>query len=408
MRAICFDKNIPKALLTKALRPMWSGAVYSPLSPTQLVDMPEPPLPGAHWIRVRNRLCGICATDLHILLVEMDPRTAVAALPGADRVYLGHEVIGVVSEVGQAVTSLQVGDRVIMDSRAAMSPTCLSQEIGPPCRHCREGNYQLCENTSAGREPHGVGGGWGDGFTAHVSEVYKVPAAIDDESAALIEPLAVGVHAASRRLPAAGEEVLIVGCGIVGLNIIQSLRALSPGCRISAMARYPHQIDMAGKLGADEVISGGDPYQAAARITNATLYAGMFNNRMLLGGFDIVFDCVGSARSVHDSLRCTRAGGTVVLVGVSFEQLQLDLSPVWYQEVNLIGSVGHGMETCDGQRRSTYDLTCDLLVKGQLKTAGLITHRFRLEDWKEAIRAARDKRTGSIKVVFDYRDEAVS
>lgn len=142
-----------------------------------------------------------------------------------------------------------------MDSRAVMSPTCLSQEIEPPCRHCDEGNYQLCENASLGRGPLGVGGGWGDSFTAHVSEVYRVPDEIDDETALLIEPLSVGVRSALRRLPQPNEQVLVIGSGIVGLNVIQAVRALAPACRITAIARYPQQIDMARQLGADEVIT---------------------------------------------------------------------------------------------------------------------------------------------------------
>jgi threonine dehydrogenase-like Zn-dependent dehydrogenase len=235
-----------------------------------------------------------------------------------------------------------------------------------------------------------------------------VPDEIDDETATMIEPLSVGVRSAMRRLPQPDEQVLVIGSGIVGLNVLQAVRALSPSCRITAMARYPQQIAMARRLGADEVIAQDDPYEATARITNAKLYTGLFNNRMLLGGFDVVFDCVGSAHSVRDSLRWTRAGGTVVLAGVSLEQMRVDLSPVWYREVNLIGIVAHGMEEWNSTRRSTYDLTCELLLKGKLTTAGLITHYFQLENWPEAIKTAKDKRTGAIKVVFDYREQAAN
>lgn len=408
MRTIYFEKDIPKILLAKALRPIWPGVIYSPLSPTRFVDIPDQPLPGNNWIRVRNRLCGICATDLHLLLVETDPKIAAAALPGSDRLYLGHEVIGVVSEIGQAVTSLALGDRVIMDTRAVLKPTCLSQELDPMCRHCCQGNYQLCENASLGREPQGVGGGWGDSFTAHVTEVYRVPDDIDDETALMIEPLSVGVRAALHRLPQTDEHALVIGCGIVGLNVVQALRALSPNCRITALARYPQQITMARQLGADDVISSDDPYAATARLTGAKLYVGPLNNRMLLGGFDVVFDCVGSAQSVQDSLRWTRAGGTVVLVGVNLARMRLDLSPVWYQEVNLIGVVAHGRENWNGMSQSTYDLTCELVRAGKLAVAGLITHTFGLDRWQEAIATAKDKRTGAIKVVFDYRDAAAN
>ncbi|MGD2156527.1 MAG: zinc-binding dehydrogenase [Anaerolineales bacterium] len=356
-------------------------------------------------MRVRNRLGGICGTDMNLFLVKIDSKVAGVALPGTDRLYLGHEVIGEVSEVGQGVTSLQLGDRVIMDSRVTGGPTCLSQELEQLCRHCSQGNYQLCENASLGRGPIGVGGGWGDSFTAHVSEVYRVPDEFDDETAMMVEPLSVAVRSVMAKLPQPDEQVLVVGCGMVGLNVVQAVRALAPSCKIAAMARYPQQIEMARQLGADEVISDEDPYEAVARITNAKLYTGQLNNRMLLGGFDVVYDCVGSAQTVQDSLRWARAGGAVVMAGANLERMRVDLSPIWYKEVDLIGILIHGIEEWNGSRRSTYDITCELLLKGKLTAAGLITHYFRLEDWKEAIKTSQDKRTGSIKVVFDFREQ---
>ncbi len=401
MRTIYIEKHIPKALLTKALRPLWPGVVFSPLSPTRFVDLPDEPLPGPRWVRVRNRLCGICGTDLHLLHVEADPGVSLIALPGTARQYLGHEVIGEVVEIGPGVTAVKVGDRVVMESEGA---NCINQEITPPCRHCREGNHPLCENSAAGGNYPRVGGGWGDGFTAHETEVHPVPDALDDEAAVLIEPLSVGVRTALRRLPRKGERALVVGSGMIGLAVIAALRALSPGCVVVAMARYPHQAAMARQLGADEVIGQEDPYAATARITGGKLYAGLFGNRMILGGFDVVFDCVGSGKTLQDSLRWARAGGAVVLAGVSLEPLRTDLTPVWYQEVDLVGVHSHGMEEWGGVRRSTFELTIALLLDHKLRTEGFITHRFPLEEWRTATRTARDKRSGAIKVVLDYRD----
>ncbi len=222
-------------LLVKALRPLWPGIVYSPLSPTRCHEIPDPPLP-AGWLRVRNRLCGICGSDLHILQVLADPMIAAAALPGTDRIYLGHEVVGTVRQVADGVSSLQPGDRVVLDVRG---PNCFTQAIDPPCRHCREGNYPLCENASRGLGPQGVGGGFGDSFTAHPSELYRLPDQISDDAAVLIEPLSVGVRAALRRLPLPGEQALVIGCGIIGLCVLQAVRALSPGCRITASGASP-------------------------------------------------------------------------------------------------------------------------------------------------------------------------
>ena len=401
MRTILVEKKMAKMALVKALRGIWPGVVFSPLSPTRMANLPEVPLPGPRWVRVRNRLSGICGSDLHLLCVKADLGVSAAALPGTDRIYLGHEAVGEVAEVGAGVTRLKLGDRVIMDSEA---PNCLTQEIEPPCRHCREGNHLLCENTSVGQGALGVGGGWGDSFTAHESGLYRVPDSLDDEAALMIEPLSVGVRTVLRRLPQPGEHALVVGSSTIGLGVVMALRALSPGCHIAAMARYPQQVEMARELGADEVVSREDPYRAVARITQSKLYTGMLNNRMLLGGFDVVYDCVGSSKTVTDSLRWARAGGTVVLAGTNFEPMRVDLMPVYYQEVDLLGLYGHGMETVGVTRQSTYDLTRDLLLEGRLTIEGLITHRFPLARWQTAVRTAMDKRSGAIKVVLDCQD----
>jgi len=156
MKTIYFEKNIPKILLTATLRPVWPNVVFSSLSPTRLADIPQKPLPGPGWVRVDNCMCGICASDLHLVFVKADPRVSPAALPGTDRLYLGHENLGVVTEIGQDVSSLKVGDRVILDYLEA---NCVARGIEPRCRHCQDGNYLLCENTFEEHGPQGVGGG---------------------------------------------------------------------------------------------------------------------------------------------------------------------------------------------------------------------------------------------------------
>jgi len=403
MRAIYVDKNIPRMLAVKGIKKLWPDVIYSRLSSARFADVGEPELPGPRWLRVQNLMCGICGSDLSLLQVEATPDIAPAALPGNQRFYLGHEVVSVVTQVGEGVTRHKVGDRVIMDTRF-QGATCLSQEIDPPCRHCQEGNYQLCENASANVGPRGVGSGWGDGYTAHETEVYAVPDDISDEQAMMIEPLAVGVRAALRRLPGPEEKVLVLGAGIIGLTVVQAVRALSPQAHITVLARHHHQAEMARQLGADEIISGrDDAYEAVAQITNAKLYRGMMGNKMILGGFDVVYDCVGSAQTTKDSLRWARAGGAVVMVGIKFAPLKVDLTPIWYQEVDLLGTYAHGMEMWQGMRRHTYDVVIELLRAGQLQAEPLITHRFPLEKWKDAIRTAQDKSTGAIKVAFDYR-----
>jgi threonine dehydrogenase-like Zn-dependent dehydrogenase len=402
MQAIYVDKNLPRMLLVKALRPVWPGVIWSAISPARATDrMAVPDLPGDHWVRVRNRQCGICASDLALLNVNAGPDIAPAALPGNSRFYLGHEVVGEVIEVGKAVTRFKPGDRVVMESRFA-GPNCHTQEIEPPCSHCAEGQTRLCENASLGSGPSGVGGGWGDQFTAHESEIWPVPDELSDDQAMLIEPMTVAVHAVLRRVPQSGDNVLIIGAGIIGLLTLQAIRALSPECKVTILARHDHQIAAAERLGADQVLAGGDLYTELAGITEAKHYQFPMNRGMLLGGFEVIYDCVGSATTVVDSLRWARAGGAVVLVGITFGMLKTDLNPVWYQEVDLIGSYVAGMEFWQGRQVHTYDLVIEMLKNRQLTQEGLITHRFPFKDYRKAIATAQDKKTGSIKVAFVY------
>jgi threonine dehydrogenase-like Zn-dependent dehydrogenase len=403
MRAIYIDKDIPRALAVKTLRRLWPGVVWSALSHARFVDLPEPPLPGPRWLRVRNRQCGLCASDLSLLLVKADPAAAPVALPGNRRFYLGHEVVGEVTEVGPAVRHVRPGQRVVMESRFT-GPTCFTQEIDPPCRHCAAGNTRLCENASLLRGPVGVGGGWGDGYTAHESEVRVVPEELSDDQASLIEPMAVALHGVLRRPPHDGEQVLVVGAGIIGLLTAQCLRLVAPGCRLTVLARYPHQAKAAARFGADDVLTGGDLYQQVAASTGGRLYRAMMNRGMILGGFDAIYDCVGRSETVLDSLRWARARGTVILVGIDFSLLRVDLNPIWYQEVDLIGSHTFGAEP-DAGGRHTFELVIDHLRAGRLTDAGLITHRFPLAEYRRAIDTALHKKSGAIKVTFTLQPE---
>jgi threonine dehydrogenase-like Zn-dependent dehydrogenase len=165
MRAIYVDKHIPRMLLTKTIAPLWQDFVWTPLSAARAGLLDDMPLPGPRWIRVKNLACGICATDLSLLFVSADPSIAPAALPGLQRFYLGHESVGVITEVGAAVTRFQVGDRVIMDKHF-YGANCLNLEIEKPCEMCAQGETIFCLNKSD--YPFlGVGGGFGDGYVTH-------------------------------------------------------------------------------------------------------------------------------------------------------------------------------------------------------------------------------------------------
>lgn len=127
------------------------------------------------------------------------------------------------------------------------------------------------------------------------------------------------------------------------------------------------------------------------------------DNRTLVGGFDIVFDCVGIAGTLQSCLRLARSGGSVMLMGAALKMMNIDLSPVWFNEVRLLGTVSHCNSFWQGETVGDFDLAVRWMLEGKLDTDGFITHRYRLDQYREAIMAAVKKsESRSVKVVFEY------
>ena len=400
MRTMILQVSVPRILLTRLLGCISKATYFAPVSPLRLLDLPDPPLPASDWVRVRNRLCGICGSDLHQLFVDAGLDVAPVALPSHQRIYLGHEMVGQVVEIGAAVEDFKVGDRVVRWGRA---DDCRARGCAELCPACARGHRVLCQFASEPREHHPIGGGFGDSFITPASTLLPVPGDLSDEQAIFAEPAAVAIHAAYRRPVEAGERVLVLGCGTIGFLLIQSIRALQPACEITAVAQFPWQADLALEYGAQHVfLADDDGFAETARLTGARLHEGKAGNRMLLGGFDLIFDVVGIESTLNNALRWTRAGGTVVLVGVNLHRMRLDVTPVWYQEVNLIGAVGHDVVTWEGEYLSTFELAMRWMQTGKLDCDGLLTHRFPLDDYRQAFLTAVDKQNHrSIKVAFD-------
>lgn len=397
------DVSVPKIALTRLLARFWKSAYFAPTSPLRVVNLPEPPLPAPNWVRVRNRLCGICGSDLHQLFVDASLDVAPVALPSHQRIFLGHEMVGDIIEVGKAVTDLKVGDRVVRWGRA---DDCQAQDRPELCPACARGHRVLCQFASEPREHHSIGAGFGDTFITPASTLLPVPGNLTDEQAIFTEPAAVAIHAAWRRPAKTGERVLVLGCGTIGFLLIQVVRVLQPACEVTAVAQFPWQAEMALHYGAEHVfLASDDGFAQAARLTGAKLYQGRSGNRMLLGGFDVIFDVVGIASTLNNALRWARAGGTVVLVGVNLHRMNLDVTPIWYQEVDLLGAVGHDEVTWEGETLSTFELAMQWMQMGKLDCNGLLTGTFSLDAYREAFVTAVDKRRyRSVKIAFDMRD----
>ncbi len=397
MKSIYFDLNIPKILTTKMLGPLFPWIYSSPLSPVRFGALADPPLPGPDWVRVDSIMAGICGTDISMFFVKASPSISVAALPGVPRVFLGHEIVGRISEIGAGVADLSTGDRVIMQSYL---PCCAVKNIDPPCKSCEEGNYCTCENFSEGAMPTNTGAGFSDRFVGHRKQFLKVPDNISNDQAVLIEPAAVSLRAVLKRPPGQSEQVLVIGAGTIGLGVIQFARAAAPACNIYVMEHIPFKQELALELGADRVLTG-NAYERVADVTGAKLYKGPLGNAITLGGFHAIYDCVGSSRTIHDALRWLRAGGDYIMIGNQLEPVSFDQTPLWHQELRMIGTNSHGMECYQGRQASTFDLVIEMIKDGRLNLDPFITHRFALEDYRRAFDLVRKKNEKVIKVVFE-------
>lgn len=403
MKTVYFDKDIPRVLATKAAARFRAtqGLLFTGINAVKFrKDIPEPPLPADNWVRVQNIACGVCGTDVSFFKATTGTKSALEPIPASRKTYLGHENVGRVVEVGSAVTDFKVGDRVGI--RAYMAG-CDTKDL-PRCPRCEEGNYNLCLNYGA--KPRfdlaWTGAGWSDRFIAPQQQLYRIYDELTDEQAVMIEPTCVAVHSVLMSRPEPKEKVLVMGCGVIGLGIVQALRLIAPDCEIWVMSRTREKLDFALRLGADHVLEG-DALEAAAQATGGSeVYQGMSRkNRYFFGGFDRVYDCIGGNWANTLGVRLLAGRGVFVKVGHHMNTVAYDETPVWWQEITMIGIDAHGMEEWEGRKRYTFDLVQEWLRDGKLSVDGFVTHHFPLEDYKKAFRLAMDNPSGVFKIVLD-------
>ncbi len=401
------DLRPQRTVPTQLLGRFWRGASLAPFAPLQVQNTPRPPLPATNWVRVRNRLGGISGCDLRLLYGESDPRTTPAALPIRTPYYPGHEVVGEVIEVGSDVEYLNVGDRVVLQ----YDLNCITAGVQPLCRFCANGMYNLCERVDL-PGPYPIGGGWSEEMLLHEQQLYPIPPDLSDEQAVMLEPTAIALHAVLRHTPRPTDQVLIIGAGTLGLLTLMIVHMLVPRAQISVLVRHSFQVEQATRLGAAHIIYPHNSYAAMQQITAAHLYKGLLGNKTLIGGYDHTFDTIGSQKTLSDALRWTRANGTVVLVGQNPHLMHIDLTPIWHQELRLVGSRAHGTETWplgSNTRTSTFSVVEQLMEQELLQPERLITHRFALTEYREALKTALYKEQNhAIKIVFDYAKQPTS
>jgi threonine dehydrogenase-like Zn-dependent dehydrogenase len=373
----------------------------SRLSPLQLEDVPDPGLPIPQWVRIKPLLSGICGSDLGTLSSENSPYFSPITSPPF---VMGHEVVG---EIVEDNSGFRTGERVVLEPALG----CAVRGIDPPCPYCASGRRALCLNVARGDISRGIqtgfcrdtGGGWSRGtLVAHPSQLHRVPDAVPDEAAVAIEPLACAVHATLGAAPVPGETTLVIGAGSVGLFTVAALRHLTDAGRIICVAKHERQRKEALRLGATELVHPREIYSKLPEMLGTASYKPELGKPVVMGGAGKVFECVGAPGTIEDALRFAKPGGDVTLVGMPGAKSTLDLTALWYKEVRLAGSYAYGAEEHDGKQTSSFQLALNIAPEIRLET--LVGPHFRLEDYREAIGAARSAgREGHVKVVFNLR-----
>jgi 2-desacetyl-2-hydroxyethyl bacteriochlorophyllide A dehydrogenase len=399
VKALYVDFDMRRVVALAIAKTVSRRLAFAPFAPLRFREVPEPAIPGPRWIKVRNVRCGLCASDVHFAFMDIDVGSFPAAAPGVPRKYLGHELVGEVLEAGSEAQNVVVGDRVAL---RIDWPSCFQQDLDPACRQCAAGSYMLCENIGLLPAPVvDTGGGFSPYMVMHRSQVFRIPPGLTDDEAVLLEPTAVAVHTVMKLPPRPGQKVLVIGAGTIGLLTLAVAKAGEPACEVCCVARYPFQAEQARRMGADRVLPENDGvYRRAAEATGARYIEGAFGNQILLGGFDLVYDTVGSDRSLRDALRLARAGGTVVLAGINFQPGRLDYSPIWNQEVNLVGINSHATEQTG---ENSFEIAARLLSSRAVRVEGMVTHRFALGEYRRAIDALCAKsRSRAVKIVIEH------
>lgn len=319
---------------------MKAAVFHGPNRPLEISDVPVPrPGPGEVLVRVAG--CGLCHTDLHYL----DHGVKTFKTPP---LILGHEAAGIVAELGAGVAGRAVGDRVLIPSVLGCGH----------CAYCRAGRENLCSQMVM--LGNNIDGGYAEFIAVPAKDLLTVPKELSlDHACVIADALSTPFHAVRRRAKVRlGESVVVVGCGGVGLNVVQC--AAAAGGRVIALDLNDARLDLAKRLGAAVVINTTGMARVDKRIRELTD-----------GGADVAIEAIGNPQTIEMAFGLLRRGGRLCVIGYSHEPVTLSAARLMYYELEIVGSLGCGA----GEYREILDLVAagtlqlDPIVSGTLPLA---------------------------------------
>jgi len=316
-----------------------------------------------HQVLLKVHSCGVCRTDIHLHHGEF-----MAGFP----LIPGHEFVGEIAAVGKDVTGFKPGDRVCADNT----------ELCGHCYYCRRNQPLYCENF------YSLGVNGPGGFAEYVAVNHDKVFHLGDlsyDQGVLVEPTACAVHGLDMMDVKPGDDILLFGTGPTGIILAQLLKHAG-AANLVVVASDERKLAVVKELGADETV-----------VMNRSDYAAHESKlfEQFPKGFDMVIDATGAKEVIQQMPKFAKMGAKIVIYGVASVSDEITISPyeVFRKELKIIGSFA---------QTHCFDRAIAFIRNGIVKTDGLITHRFKLEDFGKAIEQVETGR-GHIKVVVDVQ-----
>lgn len=329
----------------------------------ELTEMAVPVI-GPEDVLIQVKACGICGSDIH----GYDGSTGRRIPP----LVMGHEASGVIAEIGKAVQGWKVGDRVTFDSTVSCGR----------CYFCQRGEINLCEN----RQVLGVScnefrrhGAFAEFVSVPQNILYSLPDTFPFHYAAMIEAVSIAVHAVNLTPMPLGSSALVVGSGMIGLLVVQTLRLAGCGL-IIAVDLEDSKLELAKSLGADVGLNpkSTDVVKAVQELTGGR-------------GADVAIEVVGAAKTIDTAIHAVKKGGSVTLVGNITPKVEIPLQVVVSRQIRLQGSAASSGE---------FPQCIDLLARGAIKVDPIISALAPLEQGAEWFQRLYANEPGLMKVVL--------
>ena len=326
------------------------------------VDIPEP---GPDQVLVKMRRMGICGSDIHVNH-GTHPYTSYP-------VTQGHEVSGEIVKTGLYAKKFKEGDRVTIEP----------QVFCGHCYPCLHGKYNLCENLKVmGFQTVGCASQY---FAVDESKVTPIPDNMSFDEAAMLEPLAVTVHAVKRFSPVKGAKAAVLGCGPIGILLIQSLKALG-AAEVFATDVSDYRLKLAAELGADYTVN-----------TKEKDFSQEFLKAFGPDKADVIFECAGSDITMDQAIKNARKGSTIILVAVFGKMANVDLAKLNDSELDLNTSMMY--------RHEDFEDAIRFVSEGKIKLKPLMSKSFSLREFKEAYDYIDNNRETTMKILMNLDSE---